>query len=301
MHNISSPMVHFAAPATPAYNLLCADLQDIACSGPTNDTIPTLTMPPAVLPPTEPPPPPSVNATSPPGSLFDIYSCAPSPCSVTIDLCTKQELDSALAELPQWPSISNSVTHVVCTPRKCGIQGDLVSNVRILQVLATNKSNCMVDSGSNVCVTGDLCILLNVIDIDPVAILVALDGGPSSLDDYIAKQGLLLLTLVNGLTYYLTCFYCPNMVKTIISLVAILAASDVFVRWNQEGYKDPSVPGSIRFTSHDDLVLMYFKLHCRSGLYNCSSNVYTLDHNLVYICCHRTVTTPASGVPPPLH
>jgi hypothetical protein len=157
----------------------------------------------------------------------------------------------------------------------------------------------MVDSGSNVCITGDLGILLNVIDIGPVAILVALDGGPLSLDNCITKRRLLPLTLANGLTYYQTCFYCANMVKTIISLAAILAVGDVFVRSNQEGYKDPSVPGSIRFTSHNGLVSMYFKLHCCDSLYHCLSNVYTIDHNLVHVCCYHTVTTSASGVPPP--
>ncbi len=66
----------------------------------------------------------------------------------------------------------------------------------------------MVDGGSNVCVTGDLGILLNVIDIGPSAILVTLDGGPLSLDNCITKRGLLPLTLANGSTYYQTCFYC---------------------------------------------------------------------------------------------
>jgi hypothetical protein len=206
MHNTSPPTVHFAALATPAYNLLRADLQDIKCSGPTNGMIPTATTPPAVLPPTEPPPPPSIDATFPPGSLFNIYNCAPSPCSVTIDLCTKQELDSALAELLQRPSIFDSITHVVCTLHICGIHGDLVSNVRILQVLAPNKSNCMVDGGSNVCITGNLGILLDVININPVTILVALDGGLLSSDDCITKRGLLPLTLTDGSTYYQTCF-----------------------------------------------------------------------------------------------
>jgi hypothetical protein len=100
--------------------------------GPTNNTIPNPTTPSAALPPTEPPPPPSIDDTFPPGSLFNVYSCASSPCSVTMDLRTKQEHDSALTKLPQWPSISDSVTHVVCTPCICGINGDLVSNICIL-------------------------------------------------------------------------------------------------------------------------------------------------------------------------
>jgi hypothetical protein len=293
-------MVHSAALATPANNLFHVNLPDIKCSSPINNTVLTPTMPPAVLPPAEPPPPPSIDTTFSPGSFFNVNSRMPSPCSVTIDLRTEQKLNSALAKLPQWASISNIISHVVCTPRTCGIHSDLVSNVHIFQVLATNKSNCMVDGGSNVCVTGDLGILLNVIDINLVAILVALDRGPPSLGDCITKWGLLPLTLANGPTYYQMCFYCTNIVGTIISPAAILAASDVFIRWNQEGYKDPSVPGSICFTRHNGLVLMYFKLHCCDGLYYCLSNVYTVDHELVHVYCHHTVTTPVSDVPPPL-
>ncbi len=96
-------------------------------------------------------------------------------------------------------------------------------------MLAQNKSNCIVDGGSNVCVTGDLGILLDVIDINPVAISVALDGGPLSLDVCITKWGLQLLTLANGSTYHQTCFYCANIIKAIFSLAAILAVSDVFI------------------------------------------------------------------------
>jgi hypothetical protein len=113
---------------------------------------------------------------------------------------------------------------MVCTPRICSIHGDLVSNIPILQVLATNKSNCMVDGGSNVCVTEDLGILLDVIDINPVTILVAINGGPLSSDVCITKLRLLPLTLADGSTYYQMCFYCASMVETIISPAAILTA-----------------------------------------------------------------------------
>jgi hypothetical protein len=34
----------------------------------------------------------------------------------------------------------------------------------------------MVDGGSNVCVTGDIGSLLDVIDINPIPILVAIEG-----------------------------------------------------------------------------------------------------------------------------
>jgi hypothetical protein len=120
----------------------------------------------------------------------------------------------------------------------------------------------MVDSGSNVCVTRNLGGLLDVVDIKPTTISVTLEGAPASYDDCITKRGLLPLSLSDGTTYYQTCFYCANMVETMILPAAILASSDVFCSWTQEGFKDPALPGSLQFTNHDGLVSMYFPLRC---------------------------------------
>ena len=56
----------------------------------------------------------------------------------------------------------------------CGVRGDDMTSVRILRVAETNGK--LIDGGSNVCVTGDITILLDVSDIDPIDISVALDG-----------------------------------------------------------------------------------------------------------------------------
>jgi hypothetical protein len=66
----------------------------------------------------------------------------------------------------------------------------------------------LIDGGSNICVTGDPQLLLDSVDIPPIAISVALDGTPSSLDDTITKRGLLPLTLSDGTTYYQPCLLC---------------------------------------------------------------------------------------------
>jgi hypothetical protein len=172
--------------------------------------------------------------------------------TTTLALRQDQLVDSVLAGLPLAPSILDSVTHVVCSPRVCGLRSDDISSVKILRV--ADSSGNLIDGGSNVCVTGDLHALLDVKDIPPIEISVALDGVPSSVDDNITKRGLLPLTLSDGTIYYQTCFYCANMVETIISPAAVLASSDVFYYWNQEGCKDPAVPGRIRFTSRDGLL-----------------------------------------------
>jgi len=140
----------------------------------------------------------------------------------------------------------------------CGIRGDDKTSVKILHVSDCNGK--LIDGGSNVCVTGDLTILLDVSDINPIDIFVALDGTSTSLDDRITKRGLLPLTLSDGSIYSQTCFFCANMVETIISPAAILASSDVFYYWNQEGCKDPTAPGRIQFTSKDGILSMYFDL-----------------------------------------
>jgi hypothetical protein len=157
----------------------------------------------------------------------------------------------------------------------------------------------MVDGGSNVCIIGDLNSLLNVINIDPISILVALEGSSTLYDDYVTKHGILLLSLSNGTTYYQTCFYCANMVDTIISPAAVLASSDVFYSWTQEGFQDPTIPGSLCFTSHDGLLLMHFLLSCHNGLYYCNTDV---DQDPVWISCNRTVapTPPLNPHRPPL-
>jgi hypothetical protein len=101
-------------------------------------------------------------------------------------------------------------------------------------------------------------------------------------------------------THYQTCFYCANMVETIISPAAVLASSDIFYYWYQEGCKDPSVPGNIRFTSRNGLLSMHFDLQQRDGLYYCSTDVYTVDHDPIRVACQRTqAPPPATSLPCP--
>ena len=73
-----------------------------------------------------------------------------------VDLRYDQELESALAQLPAMPSLLDSVTHVGCSPRVCGVTSDDFSSVKILRV--TNTAGTLIDGGSNVCITGDLTL-----------------------------------------------------------------------------------------------------------------------------------------------
>ena len=119
------------------------------------------------------------------------------------------------------------------------------------------NSGPLIDGGSNICVTGDPQLLLDSVDIPPIAISVALDGTPSSLNDTITKRGLLPLTLSDGTTYYQPCFYCANLVETIISPAAILASSDQLYYWTQVGC---IIPGNrFRKWARLPIITSYFK------------------------------------------
>jgi hypothetical protein len=133
-----------------------------------------------------------------------------------------------------------------------------------------------MDGRANICVTGDLTLLVGIVDIPPMAISVAIDGTDITENDCCTKRGYTPLTCKYGSIYWQLCFFCANVVKTIISPQAILASSNVFYSWIQTRFKD-GWPGSIRFDSVDGLVSMHINLDYLDGLYYCQNNVHTVD------------------------
>jgi hypothetical protein len=126
----------------------------------------------------------------------------------------------------------DSVTHVVGLPRVCGLS--LTDDVVVRMSRATTTHDTwdnpsLVDGGANICLTGVLDLLVEVVSIAPLPISVATKNGDISLDDCCTKRGLLPLMLADGTVYYQPCYYCKNAVETIISPQAILAASDVLI------------------------------------------------------------------------
>ena len=79
-----------------------------------------------------------------------------------------------------------------------------------------------MDAGANICLTGDLSILADAVNISPLPITVALNGNGSSLDDCCTKKGYIPLTLSNGTIHWQLCYYSANADETIISPQAIL-------------------------------------------------------------------------------
>jgi hypothetical protein len=195
----------------------------------------------------------------PPGSLFDPDELAwpPSPTTLfgfPLDPTSDQAFAGMVAELPDLPNTMDSIMHVVGLPRVCGLSGDSMTLVTIRSSGSAYDST-LVDTGANICVTGMLDLLVDVVVIPPLPILVAVHGAGVSLDDCCTHCGLLPLPLNDGSIYYQTCFYCKNIVETIISSQAIVAGSDLYVTWQQTGHKDV-LPGCLHFLSDSGLASM---------------------------------------------
>jgi hypothetical protein len=154
----------------------------------------------------------------------------------------------------------------------------------------------LMDGGANICVTGILGLLVDVLSIPPTPILVATTLGSISIDDCCTKRGLIPLTLSNGSIYYQPCYYCKNAVEMIISPEAIVAASDTLVHWTQEGHKG-SGPGHIRFSSKSGLYSITLNLEKRDGLYYCPTDAFTIDHDPT---CPATPIIKRAVAPPQL-
>jgi hypothetical protein len=93
-----------------------------------------------------------------------------------------------------------------------------------------------------------------------------------------------------------------NATETIISPEAIVAASDTLVHWTQTGHKGTD-PGCICFSSNSGLYYITIKLEKCDGLYNCPTDVFTVDQDPVQssapIICRAVapVAPPPAGLP----
>jgi hypothetical protein len=103
-----------------------------------------------------------------------------------------------------------SVKRVVGLMRMCGLTPE--SDVCVQLTRDPGNTPKLMDGGANVCITGVLDLLVDVETIAPLPISVAMVGGSVSKDDCCTKQGLLPLTLDDGLIYCQPCFYCKNAV-----------------------------------------------------------------------------------------
>jgi hypothetical protein len=145
--------------------------------------------------------------------------------------------------------------------------------------MATSESpGSLIDGGASICLTGDMDLLFDVVEIPPLPISFALQGEITK-DDCCTACGKIPLRLDDGLIYWQDCYYSKNVVETIISPQAIVDSSDIFRSWHQTGYHNgDSTPGRIWFDSYDGLLSMTMTLDHHKGLHYCPTDAYIVDH-----------------------
>jgi hypothetical protein len=215
-----------------------------------------------------------------PGIL--LRTASPStPFEFPFNITTQMYGDFNVTDGMPLPLLGCSVSKVVGLPQVCGLAHDDNIVIKVLQTAANYNDvdiRSLIDGGANICIMGLLDLLVEVVSIPPLSISVATMTGGISVDDCCTKKGLLPLTMGDGSSYYQPCYYCKNAVETIISPQAILAASDVLVRWTQTGHKDGS-PGTVQFDSDSGLLSMTMMLEKTDGLYYCPTDVLTVNRD----------------------
>ena len=121
----------------------------------------------------------TANVFFPAGSIFDPDKLSQPPSPSTPfdfpfpDTVADTFTDAPPGTPPDLPSIMDSVTHVVGLPRVCGLVGDPAPCIKSSNSLGDAT---LVDSGANICVTGILDTLVDVVSIPALPISVAVHG-----------------------------------------------------------------------------------------------------------------------------
>lgn len=129
----------------------------------------------------------------PPGSTLD-HRCPPSPTGV---MDFNEPEDSDFDDLDGLDDIFSALANDVVVrtqsiARTIGVDGDTATLHRVL------AKGAMADSGANVCITPDSSNIINIRNIPPVSLNLALDDGTSQSFDSCTKMGYLPFTRTDG-------------------------------------------------------------------------------------------------------
>jgi hypothetical protein len=137
----------------------------------------------------------------------------------------------------------------------------------------------LCNSGANLCMTNNPNLLVDVRPCAHFTSLLATSDGGHSHTNVCRRRGLLPLPLVDGTTYYQTCFVNPYALETFISPQAIINSSgSSFDKWQMEGFIQGR-PGILSMYSPLGLLKMSIKLSQQDGLYYSTTDMFTVDTN----------------------
>jgi hypothetical protein len=133
---------------------------------------------------------PSKEPPYPQGSLMDpgifIRPQSPTtPFEFLFDMSTPYRLLD-LGYNPSTYVSFESISWVVGLPQVCGLTGNNASFARIMRAAITTDASdnpSLMDGGTNICITGILGLLVDIISIPPIPISIATTSGSIFIDD----------------------------------------------------------------------------------------------------------------------
>ncbi len=137
----------------------------------------------------------------------------------------------------------------------------------------------LCDSRANLCMTNNPNLLVDVRPSEPFTISLATSDGGHSHMNICSSCGLLPLPLLDGTSYYQTCFVNAYASETFISPQAIIDSSaGSFDKWQMEGFLQGR-PDVLSLYSPSGLLKMSIQLTQQDGLYYSSTDTFTVDTN----------------------
>jgi len=122
-------------------------------------------------------------------------------------------------------------------------------------------------------------LLVDVRPCEPFSISLATSDGNNSHTNVCSRRGLLPLPLIDGTSYYQTCFINPYASETFISPQAIIDCSaGSFDKWQMEGFSQGR-PGVLSLYSPSGILKMSIQLTQQDGLYYSPTDTFTVDTN----------------------
>ncbi len=195
-----------------------------------------------------------------------------------LDLSEDAQILEFMAVLPPPLSVQDSLIHIVGCPRVCGIFGDTTRIYSYTQSETTPHTG-LCDSGANLCMTNNPNLLVDVRPCEPFSISLATSDGGNSHTNVCSHCGLLPLPLIDGTSYYQTCFINPYVSETFISPQAIIDSSaGSFDKWQMEGFSNGR-PGVLSLYSPSGILKMSIQLTQQDGLFYSPTDTFTVDTN----------------------
>jgi hypothetical protein len=104
-----------------------------------------------------------------------------------------------------------------------------------MRVNFCRSRSSLVDGGTNVCITNDPTLLLDIVQIDPVPLAMAVDTDHPGADPTLLckNKGFMPIPLLDGLVHYQLLLINLHASDTIISLDNIINNNHKFHRWCQ--------------------------------------------------------------------